>query len=196
MSSPVLLFDLGGVLVDFDGLDGLRALLPAPMADADLLARWTRDPLSLAYGAGQIDTDAFMAAFVDDWQLSVEPLAFRVSWDSWVKGWLPGAEALVAELATRHRVAALSNSNAAHWDRLDALGILAAFEPAMGSHELGLRKPDAAIFAAALARLDVAPSDVLFFDDSRANVEAARACGLDAVWVEGPDAVRRHLAHA
>ena len=72
--------------------------------------------------------------------------------------------------------------------------MLDAFDLALGSHQLGLRKPDAAIYDEALRRLGVPADAVLFFDDSRANVEAARALGMQAAHVDGPAAVRRHLA--
>jgi glucose-1-phosphatase len=194
MPVSVLLFDLGGVLIDYSGLEDLQPLLPEPMAPADLLARWIACPHSLAYGAGQLTTEEFMARFRRDWGIAVEPAAFMEAWDSWVRGWLPGAEALLDDLRPRYRLAALSNSNPAHWDRLARLGVLDAFDLALGSHQLGLRKPDAAIYDEALRRLDAPADAVLFFDDSRANVDAARALGMQAAHVDGPAAVRRHLA--
>lgn len=196
MPVSVLLFDLGGVLVDYSGLEDLQPLLPEPMAQVDLLARWSACPHSLAYGAGQLTTDEFVARFRRDWGIALEPAPFLEAWDSWVRGWLPGAEALLDDLRPRFRLAALSNSNAAHWDRLARLGMLDAFDLALGSHQVGLRKPDPAIYSEALRRLDVPADVVLFFDDSRANVEAARALGMRATQVDGPEAVRRHLAGA
>ena len=50
--------------------------------------------------------------------------------------------------------------------------------------------------ALALDRIGVSAPQVLFFDDSLANVEAARALGFSAVQVDGPAAVRRHLLEA
>ena len=41
----VLLFDLGGVLVDFSGIEDLRPLLPVPLDDEALLARWAACPI-------------------------------------------------------------------------------------------------------------------------------------------------------
>ena len=189
----VLLFDLGGVLIDFSGLAELQALLPEPTDDAALLARWTTCPHSLAYGAGQLSTSDFMARFRQDWGIALEPDALLDAWQGWVRGWLPGAADLLAELRPRYRLAALSNSNAAHWERLDALGVLGEFDLAIGSQHTGLRKPDPAIYRDALVRLDAPASSVLFFDDSGANVEAARTVGMAAVQVAGPAAVRRHL---
>lgn len=198
MPSPptVLLFDLGGVLVDYSGLEDLRPLLPEPLDDAALLARWTACPHSLAYGAGHLTTDEFLPLFLRDWEIGLEPTAFLSAWQGWVRGWLPGAVALLDQLRPRYRLAALSNSNAAHWDCLEPLGVLAAFELALGSHQLGVRKPEPGAYRAMLDRLGVAPDSVLFFDDSAGNVEAARAIGMAAAQVDGPDAVRRHLIAA
>jgi len=193
MPVSVLLFDLGGVLVDYSGVEDIQPLLHEPMAQVDLLARWSACPHSLAYGAGELTTEEFVARFRRDWGISLDPAAFLEAWDSWVRGWLPGAAALLADLGPRYRLAALSNSNAAHWDRLARLGMLDAFDLALGSHQVGLRKPDPAIYDEALRRLDVSADAVLFFDDSRANVEAARALGMQAAHVDGPAAVRRHL---
>ena len=192
----VLLFDLGGVLVDFSGVEDLRPLLPEAMEDEALLARWATCPHSLAYGAGQLTTDEFMPLFVREWRIDAAPADFRAAWQGWVRGWLPGAAALIEDLRPRYRLAALSNSNAAHWEQLARLGMLDAFHLALGSHQLGVRKPHPAIYREAIRRLEVEPLTVLFFDDSAANVDAARATGMQAAQVDGPDAVRRHLGTA
>jgi epoxide hydrolase-like predicted phosphatase len=49
------------------------------------------------------------------------------------------------------------------------------------SHEVGLGKPDPAVYALTAARLGVAPGEIVFLDDVAANVEAARAAGWHAV---------------
>ena len=55
------------------------------------------------------------------------------------------------------------------------------------SSSVGIRKPDPRIFQLALAQLgDVSAGEVLFLDDYQANVDAARALGLQAMLV-GPD---------
>jgi epoxide hydrolase-like predicted phosphatase len=58
------------------------------------------------------------------------------------------------------------------------------FEHVIDSSEVGVRKPDPAIFRIALARLgDPPPERTLFLDDFEANVLAARALGLRALRV-------------
>lgn len=49
------------------------------------------------------------------------------------------------------------------------------------SHEVGLGKPDPAVYALTAARLEVGPEQIVFLDDVEVNVDAARAVGWHAV---------------
>lgn len=60
------------------------------------------------------------------------------------------------------------------------LGYGEHFDHLLYSCELGCAKPGAEYFQAALERVSVAAADTLFLDDHQINVEAARACGLNA----------------
>jgi epoxide hydrolase-like predicted phosphatase len=58
-------------------------------------------------------------------------------------------------------------------------------ELVIDSSEVGLRKPDPAIFLLALERLGgVAPEQAVFLDDAPGNIDAARAIGIRAILVE------------
>jgi HAD superfamily hydrolase (TIGR01509 family) len=88
----------------------------------------------------------------------------------------------------------LSNSNELHWERhSEEIGVTALFELAISSHQVGFAKPDPRIYLAALRRLAVAPEAVMFFDDVRANVDAASALGIRAFQVEGIGGLRERL---
>ena len=58
---------------------------------------------------------------------------------------------------------------------------LELFEEVTFSCEVGVIKPEPAIYAHALRRLGLAASECLFVDDTEANVAGARAVGLPAV---------------
>jgi epoxide hydrolase-like predicted phosphatase len=61
------------------------------------------------------------------------------------------------------------------------------FDVVIDSSELGIRKPNPAIYVTTLDRLGVAePSRAVFLDDYAGNVAAARAVGLHGI-VVGPD---------
>ena len=61
------------------------------------------------------------------------------------------------------------------------------------SGALGVRKPEAAAFARALDHFGVAAAQVLFVDDVFANVQGARAAGLQADTVTDARTLRRVL---
>ncbi|MEU6009630.1 HAD-IA family hydrolase [Streptomyces sp. NPDC047453] len=64
------------------------------------------------------------------------------------------------------------------------------------SHEIGVGKPDARAFEAACESLDVSPRNCLFVDDAAANVEAARAVGMQAhLFEDNARTIARIAAH-
>jgi HAD superfamily hydrolase (TIGR01509 family) len=96
--------------------------------------------------------------------------------------WLEGVEPLLQQL--REQGAELHVlSNYAPWYRLieTQLGLSRYLPWSFVSCELGSRKPDAATYRRVIERLGVAPGDALLVDDSQANVEGARAAGLQAL---------------
>ena len=95
---------------------------------------------------------------------------------------------LVARVSRKHRIALLSNTSPAHWERSRGLmPFIDVFDPLIVSFEVGQMKPDGAIFDT-LARTSGVPHEQIFFtDDDLDNVEAARSSGLQAVQFTGVD---------
>ena len=58
------------------------------------------------------------------------------------------------------------------------------FDDIVDSHEVGLRKPNPAIYQLALARLGAQPGRTAFLDDVLTNVSAAESVGIRGVLVE------------
>lgn len=68
------------------------------------------------------------------------------------------------------------------------------FDTIVDSCEVGVRKPNPAIFTIALERLGgIAPADAVFLDDAPGNVVGARAAGLQAILVDDVDAALSEL---
>ena len=190
----MLLFDLGGVLVEFSGVRDLAVLLRGRLSESEILDRWGRCPHSEQFGLGKLSRRDFGARFVRDWNIELSPEDFLREFQSWSKRLFPGAVELLTSLRPRFRLAALSNSNELHWERnSNDLGVTGLFEVAISSHQIGMCKPDPRMYVTALARLGVSPDAVMFFDDVPANVEAASALGIHAFQVEGVEGVRSRL---
>jgi putative hydrolase of the HAD superfamily len=98
----------------------------------------------------------------------------------------PEAERVLRELRGRGvRLVVVSNWDVSLHEVLARTGLAALVDGAVTSAELGVAKPDAAIFMAALDLAGgVAPGDALHVGDSvEADVTGARAAGLHAVLV-------------
>jgi len=190
----VLLFDLGGVLVEFSGVRDVAPLLRVEATESEILERWNCCPHTKAFGLGLLSREDFAEHFVRDWGVDLPPEDFVQAFRSWSKTLLPGAEELLASLRPRFRLAALSNSNELHWERnVNDLGVNDLFDVAISSHQVGFCKPDPRIYEVALGRLDVSPDAVMFFDDVHANVVAASRLGMRAFQVNGVEGVRERL---
>lgn len=190
----VLLFDLGGVLVDGAGLRELPSMLGRPMAPEDLRRKWVSSPAVERFETGRCSGREFAAAFIEEWGLAIGHDEFLARFAAWVGAPYPETAELLAALGGRHTLACLSNTNAVHWERLrqmDGLG------PVLGrpflSHELGMMKPTREVFLEVARQLGCAPGEIAFFDDGRENVDGAAKAGLSAHHTGGPVALRRVL---
>ena len=195
LKPELLLFDLGGVLVDFAGPQELGRHLRWSSTPEVILERWTQCPHTDEFERGKLLPAQWAGRFIRDWDVELAPEEFLAKFTTWSRRVLPGAKELLDELRPRYRLAALSNSNELHWERnTNELRIIEMFEFAISSHQIGLCKPDPEIFKVAVGRAKVSsPAAIVFFDDLAANVEAARSVGLRAYQTRGVDAVRQRL---
>jgi len=95
-----------------------------------------------------------------------------------------GAPEFVRALAGRTRIGVVTNNTLAEQrKRLVFLGLDRVVDPLITSEEVGVQKPDPALFRAALERGGVAPEQAVMVGDSWAmDVVGARASGIRPVW--------------
>ncbi|HZP26135.1 MAG TPA: HAD-IA family hydrolase [Dehalococcoidia bacterium] len=190
----MLLFDLGGVLVEFTGIEEMRRLHLRHLTDDQIRGRWAASRLISDFQLGRVPASRFGEEFVSEWALNINPADFLVQFESWTRRLYPGAAEMLKVLRSRHWLAALSNSNELHWRRnRETLGVQALFDNAFSSHEIGLLKPDPEAFKFILRELKVPAEEVTFFDDEDSNVEAARTLGIESYRVVGVQQLRSRL---
>jgi putative hydrolase of the HAD superfamily len=102
---------------------------------------------------------------------------------------------LVESLLGRVKVLLLSNTNATHLDWIrPRLPLLQRFDGLVLSYQLGVAKPDPAIFHQALKLAGTSPERTAFFDDVETYVAAAKALGIKGhVFTDAPT-FQRQLA--
>ncbi len=186
---------MGGVLVELGPLTEI--LGPNPTLDDDTFwAKWLASPSVRDFEMGRCSPEEFGDRLVAELELDGAGGELLARFAAWPKGLMPGAAELVASLGSHEvEVAVLSNTNALHWEtQPDASDVQALFDRRYLSYELGLAKPDAAIFQHVVYDLGFEPSTILFLDDNQINVDGARAVGMQSELTKGVDAARSALA--
>ena len=189
-----VLFDVGGVilrLADITTLGTFNGHTEAqPIKDL-----WSRCEIVRAHETGELNAQAFAQRMVETYAMGCAPDEFLARFCAWPREVFPGIEELLADLDPKLQVACLSNTCDIHWRTMIAAeDMTRLFKRQFLSFRWGLMKPDAAIYRRAISELGCAPERILFFDDNQANVDGARAVGIDAHLVDGPDAARQILA--
>ena len=180
----VLLFDLGGVLIDFAGFEELSRLLPGGVDRGEVRARWISSPSVQRFERAEITPREFARGVVRELQLDLGPDEFITAFVAWARGLYPGARPLLDRVQDTYRLACLSNSNKLHTP-IHRRSIEPLMDRYYFSDELGLVKPDREVFKHVVRDLDVPPERIAFFDDTPINVVAARHVGMRAYEVDG-----------
>ena len=202
-SGPVttVVFDLGGVLVEWDPRHLYRRLLPDDEAVEAFLTEIGFDAWNHAMDAGATTWAAAVRDLGERFPHRRDLIAaYPQRFVETLAGPIKGTVAVVRELAARDaRLLALTNwaaetfavaRGAGHLDVLDL------FEAVVVSGEEGVAKPDPAIFALLLERFELDPAGTLFVDDKAVNVDAAATVGLRTVLFTDPESLRADLARA
>ena len=192
-----VLFDADGVVQRVGG-DGWRARVTRYLGDRTEEFVATLDELEAPALTGTGDFTAGLTRTLTDFGVDADP-------DEFYEGvWLametlPDTVALIGSLREAglsvHLVTNQHPRRAAYMK--ERLGYDAVFDTCFYSCDLGLAKPDPALFTAVAQRVGAAPAESLLVDDSPANVAGARAAGLSAeFWHhdEGLQVLRERLA--
>jgi putative hydrolase of the HAD superfamily len=190
----VILFDLGGVLIELAGIERMLELCNHSLSAEELWTRWLTSEGVRQFETGRSGPDAFGAAMLEEFGISIAAAQFLEEFTVWPKGVFPGSLELLEQLSIAYRLACLSNTNALHWPRIcDEMGLARYFECTFASHLVGMLKPDVEIFQHVIDQIGCPPARILFLDDNQLNVASARAAGMIARRVAGLAEVRAAL---
>lgn len=191
-----VVFDLGGVLIDWDPRYAYRQMGGTEEQIEHFLEHVATSDWNHQFDAGRPFAEGIAerkerfpehAEWLDAW------------WDKWpdmLGGPIDGTVEVLRELRDAD-VPLYALTNWSHEtfpiarERFDVLGW---FRGIVVSGEVEVAKPDDAIYHHLADDFGLVPAETVFIDDTAANVEAARRLGFQAVLFTSPDALRQQLA--
>lgn len=191
-----ILFDLGRVLLDIDLERALQVWAPHSRIPREVLRdRFRFDEPFQRHETGHLDDDGYFAHLRQALALDCELPVVQQGFDAIIVGEIQETVRLLEQVRMRVPCYAISNTNASHLAAIERSfpGFLPRFTRVFASHQIGHRKPHAAVFEHVLRAIGVPAPQVLLFDDLADNVAAAKVLGLQAVLVASPEDVRTAL---
>lgn len=182
MTIRAVVLDIGGVLEVVDDsvfpepFRQRHGIAPAVLEEA---LTFPRDPVVGEMTETEVEDHLREALGIDDDQ-HAELVADLWRWylgtlDDRLFDWFAGVQ------GRGLRTGILSNSGPGARERERPYGFEAIVDVLVYSHEVGLKKPDPAIYELTAQRLGVAGDEIAFLDDWAPAIEAAKACGWHGV---------------
>jgi putative hydrolase of the HAD superfamily len=193
----VVLFDVGGVLVELSGVPTMLAWMGDRASSEELWRMWLTSPTVRAFETGRATPEAFAERLIAEMQLPVSRDHLLEEFTRWPRDLYPGTLEVIRRVPQRYMRATLCNSNVLHWPRMmNEMRLGAAFDHHFASHLMGKIKPDEEVFHHVTANLACRAEEVLFMDDNQLNVDAAKKVGMKAFQVKGIAAAEKVLVEA
>lgn len=179
-----IVFDIGNVLAAFRWKDYIREELGYEGETAERLARATTlHPMWSEYDRGALSLNEVIEAMIES-DSEIEPQIRHFFADrrelvrefDYSAGW-------ISELKGRgYKVYILSNYSEDHFKYIYRnFKCFGSEDGKVISYEEKLLKPERAIYEVLLNRYGLVPSETVFLDDSRANIEGAIAVGMHGI---------------
>jgi 2-haloacid dehalogenase len=197
MNLAAVVFDLGGVLIDWDPDHLYRVLIPDPARRHEFLSTtcmstWIH---RLETGAHPQEVVAELVTRYPDHEQLIH--AWWERWTEMLGHEIPGTRLMVEHLRqARVPTYALTNWSQHTWPRAVERHpfLTQLFDGIVLSGNEGVTKPSSEIFRILTVRYDLDPSTTGFVDDTGANVAAAQALGFRTHQFSTASGLRHWLA--
>lgn len=195
-ATPVIIFDLGGVLIDWNPRYLFSKLFRGRTAEMEYFLTEICSPAwNAQMDAGQPIAEAVQERAREFPSYAELIRAYGSRWEEMIAGEIRENVQILNELRhTGHGLHALSNWSAETFPATRRrFPFLEWFETIVISGEVKVAKPDARIYQHLLARIGCQAQDCLFIDDSRENVVAASRQGFQTIQMQSAEQLRTVL---
>lgn len=180
-----IIFDLGGVFLDLDMNKTIKAYQDMGFTPEMYQFDQEHSRYFLKFETGKIPPGEFRNGIRELLKKDISDEVLNEAWNSMIGGFQMKKIEILQELKEKYRTFLLSNTNEMH-EKLYTEKLLATtgvkmrdlFEKVYYSHEVGLAKPDPAIFQKVLNENELKPEQTLFVDDLEKNISTAKALGF------------------
>ena len=191
-----LLLDLGNVVVEVDFRRTFNHWAQSAGVDVNALyERWQLDEAYQAHETGDLDFEAYVDALGQRLGISMPLVDWHAGWNELFVAPYAQVQQRLQELSGTIPLYAFTNTNPTHeqaW-RKRFPEALTHFEDIYVSSTIGLRKPEVAAYQWVSEAMGFDPQSILFLDDTRENIDGARASGLQVEWIQSEADVLRAL---
>jgi putative hydrolase of the HAD superfamily len=193
MPTPkAIIFDLGNVLLPIDLSLTYQAFAACSSLGSALIEeKILHEHLWVPYESGKQSDEEFRAFLKDKLVLTCTDSAFDAAFSALLLAFHPGVYDWVASLRSQFHLILLSNTSSIHAKRFTQVplgpqgeNLFSLFHHVYYSFEMGLVKPDRAIYEQVLAEQGFLAEEVLFFDDNVANINSAKSLGIKSFLVD------------
>jgi len=189
----MILFDLGGVLVELNGLPFEDKWFP-DAKQKPILHEWGIADVCRRFESGKASDLEFANFTIEEFSLKTDANTFIQKFKDWPGPLFPGVLDVIKKLRTQTKVAIYSNTNDLHWPRLmQDMQLDGNFDHYFASHKIGFAKPDPQGFQHVATEMGISPEQILFIDDNIHNVESAKKLGYIAKQALGFEQVKNCL---
>jgi 2-haloacid dehalogenase len=194
-SRSIVVFDLGGVLIDWNPRYLYRKLIEDEAAMEHFLATVCTQDWNERQDAGRSFADAAALLKAEHADKAHLIDAFGARFDEMMAGPIAGTVEILAELRGRGvALYGLTNFSAETYPlALRRFDFLAWFRGVLVSGEVGHIKPDPRIYRLLFERFAIPPQDAVYIDDNKRNAAAATALGMHGIAFTDPPSLRREL---
>jgi 2-haloacid dehalogenase len=191
----VVVFDLGGVLIDWNPRHLYRKLFRQEAEMEHFLANVCTTKWNLQQDAGRTFSEACAGLKLEHPRDTEMIDAWFERFDEMMAGPIAGTVDILAELRQRQiPIYALSNWSAETFPfAKKRFEFLQWFHTIFLSAEVCLVKPDPRIFQSFCEKVALTPEQIIFIDDLQHNVEAANRIGMHAIRFRDPASLREEL---
>ena len=199
MINKVLLFDLGGVIINIDPKITIKNFKKKSNIESNIF-----ESLDYRYGEkesiiknlfydfekGKIDADLFRDKIREHGKINLKNDEFDNIWNMVILDFNIDLLKMILKLKSKFSLMILSNTNSIHRKYFEemllnyhGLSFDDIFDNKFYSFDMKCRKPEKKIFNMVISKSGIKASNFIFFDDMKENIDAAKLVGMNGYLV-------------